>query len=616
MSRFLLHYAVNALWQVPLLTLTGALIARLVRPSLLARHLLAVATLLLAIVMPLTGFSTAAPAAAQASLPAAYSLAPEVDPLALPAGAPVRFAARRPAGEALHGNAELPHAHAFSLPPLSSRVQAALVLVYLLALLVALSRFIVSALHARRLYASSTPAPLSAQQTLFVSQACAHFGVASPLVRVSADHRTGPLLTGLAEPAILLPASLVQAAPAEFAAVIVHELAHLHRRDLTVNLALRIAALPIAFHPATLVLHASVRHTRELLTDRLAAAALHSPTAYARSLLSLSERLLPTPAPNLAAGLFEQRHPSRQALEERVMKLIAPPAAPPRFFVRAARAAAAITISAAAIAAVSLLHVSPALAAQQVEAPAPPSAPAPLAPAPGALTTSDSGQTFTATHTDSTPTSTDRQTYTTTDPHAAPPAVPTTYPASEPAAQATPAPIAAEPSTPVASIPPLPPAPPATPTPPETAMSPAEEQALHESMAKMQADMANMQRELQTQIDPQMKASLEAMRKQLESPEFRRQIAEATDAAARVHADLSVAELGQLQTNAPANAQREALRQAFHQRVDKAKRTFREQLHAAGTDSAQITQASNQFSAEMQAAAADYTTALLGNLHK
>ena len=646
MSRFLLHYAVNALWQVPLLTLTGALIARLLRPGLLARHLLAIATLLLAVVMPITGFTTAAPMItptnALPSTPAvAFDSTPTLDftALVLPT----------PTAQTASPHIARRHLVSLTLPPLSSGSQALLASLYLIAFLVALARLLASAVHARSLHTSSTPAPLSTRQTLLVSQAAAHFSVPPPLVRIPANPQTGPLLTGLAEPAILLPAPLLHAAPAEFAAVIVHELAHLRRRDLAVNLALRIAALPIAFHPATLLLHARIRHTRELLTDRLAATALRSPAAYAQSLLNLSQQLLPAPTPTLAAGLFEQRHPSRQALEERVMKLIAPPAAQPRLIVRAARAAAALTLSTAALAAVSLLHLTPAaLAAQQATPPAQPAAaeqtsapaaPAPLTPAPEALTTTDDGQTFTTTTTDSTPTSTTRQTYTTTDPHAAPPAVPSTEPSAEPVQAEAPAQQPSATPQLTAPVPPPPPTPPAPPaaalTGPSEAQMRDQEQAMAEqerALAKMAVDMQRMQHDLksqiQTQLDPKMKASLEAMRKQLESPEFRRQIAEVSDAAARIRVDLNDAELERLQQDGQVHIhehsqastltapQREALRQAFRQRVEDAKRKFREQLHAAAGDSAQISQASNQFSAEIQSATTEYTSALVADTRK
>ncbi len=640
----IVHYALNALWQVPLLTVACFLAIRLLRPGLLTGHLLWIATLLLAVAVPFTGYEPPQPRVLPAQLP--YEQASEA-PGQITALATENPAPQPPAQPTAHPTSLL-HPLIILLPALGGRLPSLLAAIYLLLTLAGLGRLLASAIAGRRLYRASSPAAMTTRQSLLVAQLTSYFELQAPLIRVPHTLHTGPLLTGLIEPAILIPATLLQADPPEFATVIAHELAHLRRRDLLVNLVLRVASLPIAFHPCTPLLHARIRHTRELLTDRLAASALCSPTAYAQSLLTLSHHLIATATPPLAAGLFERRFPfqghSKPALEERIMKLIAPPAAPSRFPVRAARAGAAFALSAAALAAVSLLHLVPsALAAEQVATepstlqhpavPAP-TAPHPFTPKADEFTTRDDGKTRTATRTESTPTSVTRQVLTLSQdqPEASHQLQPSTPPAPPQAASPGDATSHSyDPARPCAppvlcdsfGAPPVPPIPPPLSS-FRMGISSAEAQAQARDLAKLQADMEKMSRELNTevsaQLNPQMQASLEAMRKELESPEFRRQIAEATDAAAHVRLEHLDPELEQLRArtgiDTASDARREALREAFHQRVEDAKRKFRDQLKTAGGNSTSIEQASNQFSAEIQAATSEYASALLASTRR
>ena len=83
-ERTVFEYLVNVLWQLPLLLFGVWLLVRVARPSLLAQHLLWLATLAFAIVLPLRGVvlsKEAAPSGVAAALtPAAY-IEPEFTPI-------------------------------------------------------------------------------------------------------------------------------------------------------------------------------------------------------------------------------------------------------------------------------------------------------------------------------------------------------------------------------------------------------------------------------------------------------------------------------------------------------------------------------------------------------
>ena len=342
---FLFNYFANSLWQAPLLALCTWLALRMTRPGARAQHLLWVATLLLAVIMPVRGTPPAAAAVSFDSAPpdaGAPALQPSLPPLA-----------------------RLP----FYDIAITTRTRNLLVNLYLCLAAICLLRLLASQIAVRRLVRASTPRPLTPLQQAL----CRNFAGRSsaPPFRMLPSSHTAPLVAGAIRPVILLPRALDDCSLDEFTAVLAHEFAHIRRRDVLANLLLRIAALPIAYHPATLLLHARIRHTREMLCDTVAASAMASPGAYASTLLALAERLIHARAarPDAAVGLFHP--PSKPLLEERIMQLIAPPPAP-RLILRITRMIAATLLFGGAAATASFLHLSPAvLAAQQPVSAAP-----------------------------------------------------------------------------------------------------------------------------------------------------------------------------------------------------------------------------------------------------
>jgi beta-lactamase regulating signal transducer with metallopeptidase domain len=115
-----------------------------------------------------------------------------------------------------------------------------------------------------------------------------------------------PVAVGFRHPAVILPKDLLtRLTPAELDHVLLHELAHLARRDDWTNLLARLAGAILAFHPvATLVLR-QIERERELACDDWVVAATGSPRPYAASLARLFELCTSRKTALLASGIAD-----------------------------------------------------------------------------------------------------------------------------------------------------------------------------------------------------------------------------------------------------------------------------------------------------------------------
>ncbi|HND56306.1 MAG TPA: M56 family metallopeptidase, partial [Pirellulaceae bacterium] len=100
-----------------------------------------------------------------------------------------------------------------------------------------------------------------------------------------------PVVLGVVRPMILLPASLATGFdPQQFEALIAHELSHVRRYDLWVNLLQRFAEVVFFFHPGVWYLSRRASAERELACDDAVLAAGWSPLTYAQALVAMAER--------------------------------------------------------------------------------------------------------------------------------------------------------------------------------------------------------------------------------------------------------------------------------------------------------------------------------------
>jgi bla regulator protein BlaR1 len=99
-----------------------------------------------------------------------------------------------------------------------------------------------------------------------------------------------PMTMGLFKPVILLPLGLLSHLPAdEIEAILLHELAHIQRRDYLVNLLQSAAETVFFFNPALLWLSSMIREERENCCDDLAIAVTNNKTNFINALISFQE---------------------------------------------------------------------------------------------------------------------------------------------------------------------------------------------------------------------------------------------------------------------------------------------------------------------------------------
>ena len=100
-----------------------------------------------------------------------------------------------------------------------------------------------------------------------------------------------PAAIGYFRPVVVFPSwALAEIPPAELRAILLHELAHLHRYDDWTNLAQKIVKAIFFFHPAVWFIESRLTLEREMACDDAVLAADFSPRAYAESLVGLAER--------------------------------------------------------------------------------------------------------------------------------------------------------------------------------------------------------------------------------------------------------------------------------------------------------------------------------------
>ena len=225
----------------------------------------------------------------------------------------------------------------------------------------------------RGLKSAAMPAPSDWQ--LRFTRLCARHGIRRRAELLVSSEVSGPMSLGFFRSAIVIPRTLLETlSQSELEQIVLHELAHLHRRDDWSNLAQKLieAALPI--QPAIYWLGYQMSLAREMACDDWVIAATGTPQPYAAALTKVAELSQWQRAGVLAAGAAG----NRSQLFQRVRQMLD----------RTRNAAPRLTIAplASALAVVVGLTVLSARAPQliafaQSVAPASPAAPI----APGAL---------------------------------------------------------------------------------------------------------------------------------------------------------------------------------------------------------------------------------------
>jgi beta-lactamase regulating signal transducer with metallopeptidase domain len=305
-SRLAVAYAINALWQLPLLVLAAEVTVRLsgrARGKTLFR--VWVACLFLALMVP--------------ALPLLHVPVHVLDygsthgPVAAPARAGV-----------LHlsfsgGQFDRPVQIDQRTAGIPSLILNCALYIYLASVLFALIRLAWGLGKTRSLLHSAQTSLLRGEVRDSWESCLKLFGKAR-IRLMSTSRLAGPATVSWPGPIVLLPAKLRDEDANEMTAVFCHELAHVQRNDFLYNIFIELFGVLLFYHPAFHWMRRRIQETRELACDDMAADAMAGRHVYAQSLLRLTEKMLAAavvPQPGCALGIFEG-----EILERRIMNLL------------------------------------------------------------------------------------------------------------------------------------------------------------------------------------------------------------------------------------------------------------------------------------------------------
>jgi beta-lactamase regulating signal transducer with metallopeptidase domain len=320
MERAMLEYLANALWQLPVLAAGAWALLWLMKPGPRTQYRVWLAVLGFAVLLPAWGMGSrevaAAPGPRLDELATTRIVQPSAGVFAMDTTAPRMVEIAPQEGEAARGM--------WVLPSRVQRVHLSAVAthwvmgVYVGSVLLGLLRVLKAWRSARGLVEVSQEVVLCSSAEAVLRDFGRSFDVSLPEVRECATV-SSPMVVGAVSPVVLLPEGFAGHAEDEVKAALLHELAHVKRRDYLTNGICQLAVLPVGWHPAAYVVQQKLRRTREMACDEMAAREMRSELGYARCLVTMARRML---GGGLAerpefVGLF-----SNNVLEERVMRLM------------------------------------------------------------------------------------------------------------------------------------------------------------------------------------------------------------------------------------------------------------------------------------------------------
>jgi TonB family protein len=298
----LLTYALNSLWQVPLVFATAWLAARVSRRAGPAfQHRLWVSALFVEVLLPACSFQ---PAEAISALQHWFL--------------PFLHTHPHPTAEVTVIMGEVHVEGGLQLAP---ALLSAIALLYIGTLIFFAAKLCTCIYRTLSLRRRTEPLTLSGDASHSYHRYARLFAVSNAVLATSAEI-AGPMTLGIRRPMLLLPNGFQAGLASEdLDAALAHEFAHLRRRDFAKNLFYEALSLPAAFHPLLWFTHSRIAESRELLCDSMAAGVVAGPQRYARSLLRLASRFAEqTLAPTThAIGIFDANH--FKNFERRVMHL-------------------------------------------------------------------------------------------------------------------------------------------------------------------------------------------------------------------------------------------------------------------------------------------------------
>src|SRR6185369_11131237 len=149
---------------------------------------------------------------------------------------------------------------------------------------------LVMALYAERRLRQEACLVTNADLLAMLSRQAKRIGVRTVPVIAWCNRTSVPLVAGLFKPMILLPVALASGlSPDQLESLLAHELAHVQRFDLLVNLLQRIAEALLFFHPAVWYVSRRISGERENCCDDTVLWAGWGKVEYADALVKMAE---------------------------------------------------------------------------------------------------------------------------------------------------------------------------------------------------------------------------------------------------------------------------------------------------------------------------------------
>jgi beta-lactamase regulating signal transducer with metallopeptidase domain len=188
----------------------------------------------------------------------------------------------------------------------SAKFLRALAIVWVMFSFVLLARLAAGYCVLRSLKSSATHA--SPDWQLRFSRLCAAHGIRRQPQLLVSSHVSGPMSLGFFRPTIVIPRTLLETlSHSELEQIVLHELAHLHRRDDWSNLAQKLIEAVLPIQPAVYWLGYQMSLAREMACDDWVVAATGTPRPYAAALTKVAEISQWQRAGVLAAGAAGNR---------------------------------------------------------------------------------------------------------------------------------------------------------------------------------------------------------------------------------------------------------------------------------------------------------------------
>jgi beta-lactamase regulating signal transducer with metallopeptidase domain len=161
---------------------------------------------------------------------------------------------------------------------------------WLLLALAGLFRVGIGFWHLRRLRMSCVPVDVTALDPV-VQKTLAEFDSPRSVELCVSDQLRVPTAIGFTKPLVVIPSwTMQELSAAELNTILLHELAHLRRRDDWTNLIQKILGALLFFHPAVWWIEKKLALEREMACDDLVLAQTTNPRAYAECLVALAEK--------------------------------------------------------------------------------------------------------------------------------------------------------------------------------------------------------------------------------------------------------------------------------------------------------------------------------------